>query len=129
MRIAARRGELTRLVVIAAPLPELIDHLRTTKKQRTVAYMADRGWRTMKPQIDSGAAIPVLEALDQRGRGAAQSIVAEERQIAVGIIVAHRGHGGVERGRRRQQVGVEVLEAQHRRIGQRVGTIAHAPFT
>lgn len=38
---------------------ELIDHLRTTKKQRSVVYMADRGWRTMKPQIDSGAALPV----------------------------------------------------------------------
>lgn len=40
-------------------LAELIDHLRSTKKQRSVVYLADRGWRTMKPQIDSGAAIPV----------------------------------------------------------------------
>jgi len=40
-------------------LAELIDHLMSTKKQRSVVYMADRGWRTMKPQIDAGAAIPV----------------------------------------------------------------------
>lgn len=40
-------------------LAELIDHIRATRKQRSVVYLADRGWRTMKPQIDSGAVIPV----------------------------------------------------------------------
>lgn len=38
---------------------ELIDHLRATKKQRSVVYMSDRGWRTMKPVLDSGAALLV----------------------------------------------------------------------
>lgn len=31
----------------------------STKRQRSVGYLSDRGWRTLKPQIDAGAVIPV----------------------------------------------------------------------
>jgi hypothetical protein len=38
---------------------ELATHLREKNKQRSVVYLADRGWRTLTPQISAGIVLPV----------------------------------------------------------------------
>lgn len=38
---------------------ELITHIKETKKQRSVVYMSDRGWKTLLPQIKAGLVLPV----------------------------------------------------------------------
>ena len=65
------------------------------------------------------------QGTDVRGRGPAQDVGPEERQIAVRVVLVHRAPRRLEGGGGRAEVRVEVLEAQHGGIGQRVGLIAH----
>ena len=54
-----------------------------------------------------------------------QSLDAEERQVAVGFIASRGGTSGLDRGPRRRDVGIEVLQPEHLRIARGVRRIAH----
>jgi hypothetical protein len=58
-----------------------------------------------------------------RGRGLAQLPVSLERQIAVGRVRIERPSRRFERRGRRAEIGVEILQTKHRRVGQGVGLI------
>jgi len=52
-----------------------------------------------------------------RGGRGAQFGAAQEGEVAVGVVLADGGAGGLDRGRGRRDVGVEVLQAEDFRVG------------